>query len=56
MKKINFQDGTKTKNAVVVINEEEHQVIPAQYQGTTPLSAFNLNNMQNNIENAINRC
>ena len=54
MQKINFQDGTKIKDAVVTINEQEYVVIPAQYLGTTPLSRFNLNKMQDNIEKAIN--
>ena len=55
MDKIPFQDGTKIKNATVTVNEQEYEVIPAQYQGTTPMSAFNLNKMQDNIENAINK-
>lgn len=54
MQKINFQDGTKIKDAVVTINEQEYAVTPAQYSGTTPLSRFNLNKMQDNIEKAIN--
>lgn len=54
MNKVNFQDGTKVKDAVVVIDGQEYTVVPAQYQGTTPLSSFNLNNMQNNVEEAIN--
>ncbi len=54
MQKTNFQDGTKIKDAVVTINEQEYAVTPAQYSGTTPLSGFNLNKMQDNIEQAIN--
>lgn len=53
MDKIPFQDGTKIKNATVTINEQEYEVTPAQYQGTTPMSAFNLNKMQDNIENTL---
>ena len=54
MDKIPFEDGTKISNAKVTINEQEYEVTPAQYQGTTPVSAFNLNKMQDNIEKAIN--
>lgn len=54
MDKIPFVDGTKISNAKVTINEQEYEVTPAQYSGTTPVSAFNLNKMQDNIENAIN--
>lgn len=52
MDKIPFEDGKKLKNATVTIQEQEYEVIPAQYQGTTPVSAFNLNKMQDNIDNA----
>lgn len=54
MKKIPFQDGTKTQEAYVTVNEQNHQVIPAVWTGTTPLKAQNLNKMQDNIEEAIN--
>lgn len=50
MEKINFQAGELVTPAKVIINEVEHQVIPAQYSGTTPLSPFMLNKLQNNIE------
>ena len=53
MDKIPFVDGTKISNAKVTINEQEYEVTPAQYSGTTPVSAFNLNKMQDNIEKAI---
>lgn len=53
MDKIPFVDGTKISNAKVTIDEQEYEVTPAQYQGTTPVSAFNLNKMQDNIEKAI---
>ena len=53
MDKIPFVDGTKIKNATVTVNEQEYEVTPAQYSGTTPVSAFNLNKMQNNIENTL---
>ena len=53
MDKIPFVDGTKISNAKVTIDEQEYEVTPAQYTGTTPMSAFNLNKMQDNIEKAI---
>ena len=53
MNKIPFEDGTKISNAKVTIEGQEYEVTPAQYTGTTPMSAFNLNKMQDNIENAI---
>ena len=52
MDKIPFEDGKKLKNAFVTIDGKEHEVTPAQYQGKTPMSSFNLNKMQNNIDNA----
>ena len=54
MKKIPFEDGTKTQEAYVTINEQNYPVTPAVWQGTTPLKAQNLNKMQDNIEEAIN--
>lgn len=53
MDKIPFVDGTKTQEAYVTINEQNYPVTPAVWTGTTPVSALNLNNMQNNIEEAI---
>lgn len=55
MDKIPFVDGTKISNAKVTINEQEYEVTPAQYSGTTPVSAFNLNKMQDNIEDEFNK-
>lgn len=54
MDKIPFEDGTKTQEAYVTINEQDYNVTPAVWQGNTPLSSFNLNKMQDNIEDAIN--
>ena len=54
MKKIPFEDGTKTQEAYVAIDEQNYQVTPAVWSGNTPLKAFNLNKMQDNIEEAIN--
>lgn len=54
MNKIPFEDGTKTQEAYVTIDEQNYQVTPAVWIGTTPLKAQNLNKMQDNIEEAIN--
>ena len=54
MKKIPFEDGTKTQEAYVTINEQNYQVTPAVWTGNTPLKAMNLNQMQDNVEEAIN--
>lgn len=53
MTKIPFEDGTKTQEAYVTIDGQKHNVTPATWSGNTPLSAFNLNKMQDNIETAI---
>ena len=50
---IQFENGTKTSNAYVEIDGEKHYVVPAQYSGNTPMSAYNLNRMQNNIKTNI---
>lgn len=54
MNKIPFTDGTKTQEAYVTVNEQNYLVTPAVWSGNTPLSAFNLNKMQDNVEEAIN--
>lgn len=54
MDKIPFEDGTKTQEAYVTVNEQNYEVTPAVWNGTVPLSAQNLNKMQDNIEEAIN--
>lgn len=51
--KIQFEDGQKVSDAYVEINGVQHPVVKAQYQGKTPLSARNLNKMQDNMETAI---
>lgn len=53
MEKINFEDGELVKSSYVEIDGKQHQVHEAEYEGTTPLSAFVLNKMQDNIEEAI---
>lgn len=54
MEKINWQNGTLIKEAFIEIDGTEYLVTPRQVEGTTPLSANNLNLMQDNIEDAIN--
>lgn len=44
-----FQNGTLVSNAKVEVDGTVYDVTPAQYEGTTPLSANNLNQMQTNI-------
>ena len=51
--KIQFEDGQKVSDAYVEINGVKHNVTKAQYQGKTPLSARNLNKLQENVGNAI---
>lgn len=53
MNKIPFEDGQKTQEAYVTVNEQNYLVTPAVWQGNTPLSALNLNNMQKNIEDSV---
>lgn len=53
MNKIPFEDGQKTQEAYVNINGQTYNVTPAVWQGNTPLSALNLNNMQKNIEDSV---
>lgn len=53
MEKINFEAGTQVSPAKVTIDNVDHEVTPAEWEGNTPLSPFVLNKMQSNIENAI---
>lgn len=53
MEKINFEDGQLTKKGYVVIDGKEYLINEAQYDGATPLSAYVLNKMQDNIEEGI---
>ena len=50
MIKIPFENGVKSTNAYVTIDGINHDVTDAVYTGDTPLSAENLNQMQENIE------
>lgn len=54
MKKIKFENGTLVSNAKVEVGGIIHDVTPEQYEGTTPLSASNMNAIQDNTEEAIN--
>ena len=54
MDKINFQNGILVAKAKVTINGTVYEVEPEEYEGETPLSAEILNEMQNNVEKAIN--
>ena len=53
MEKINFENGTLISKAKVEVGGTIYDVEPAQYEGTTPLSAQNLNQIQANTEDAI---
>lgn len=53
MEKINFENGTLISKAKVEVGGTIYDVEPAQYEGTTPLSAQNLNQIQANVESAI---
>lgn len=46
---ITFQNGTLVSNAKVEVGGTVYDVTPAQYEGTTPLSANNLNQLQTNL-------
>lgn len=54
MKKKTFQNGTLKSKAYFMNGDVKQEVEEAVWEGTTPLSAENLNDMQNNIEEEIN--
>lgn len=54
MKKKVFQNGTLKSKAYFMDGDVKQEVEEAVYEGTTPLSAENLNGMQDNIEEEIN--
>ena len=54
MKKILFENGQKVSEAKVTIDEVDYAVTPAVWQGNTPISAYNLNRLQDNLEDEIN--
>lgn len=53
MQKITFEDTQVTKKPYVTINETEYEVQDGTYTGGTDLNATTFNNMQDNIETAI---
>lgn len=53
MEKINFEDGELVKKGYVEIDGKQYSVEEAEYKGTTPLSAFVMNKLQDNVENEI---
>lgn len=53
MQKITFEDTQVTKKPYVTINETEYEVQDGTYTGGTDLNATTFNNMQDNIESAI---
>lgn len=46
---VNFENGTLVKGAYVVINGTEYPVVMPEYSGNTPISAENMNKIQNDI-------
>lgn len=54
MNKINFENGTLVEPAKVIINGVTYNVIPEEWSTNTPLSAEILNQLQSNVEDAIN--
>lgn len=54
MKKKVFENGTLKSKAYFMNNGVKQEVEEAVYEGTTPLSSENLNDMQDNIEEEIN--
>lgn len=52
--RIGWQNGTLISKAKVEINGIIYEVEPEEYSGSTPLSAENLIQMEDNTENAIN--
>lgn len=53
MKKITFEDATLTSQAKVTIDGVDHLVTEAEYSGGTDLNANTFNQLQDNVENAI---
>ncbi|MBO7611030.1 MAG: hypothetical protein J6T23_02340 [Elusimicrobia bacterium] len=53
MQKIVFEDTTVVKSPYVIIDGVEHEVYNGTYQGGTDLNANTFNQMQDNIESAI---
>lgn len=53
MKKILFEDATLTSQAKVTIDGVDHLVTEAEYNGGTDLNASTFNELQDNVEEAI---
>ena len=53
LKRIGWEDGTLVSKAKVKVSGQIYDVEPEQYTGTTPLSAANLKEMEDNTEKAI---
>ena len=53
MKKINFTNATVTAQASVEIDSVSHDVTPAVIEGGTLPTPDNMNQLQNNVEEAI---
>lgn len=54
MDKIPFEDGTLVTAGYVEIDGTKYETVQPEYTGKTPLSAYNLKKMQDNIESDIN--
>ena len=54
MKKKVFKNGTLKSKGYFMNGDVKQEVEEAVYEGETPLSAENLNDMQDNIEEEIN--
>lgn len=52
MDKIPFKDGNLVKKGYITIDGIQYEAEPAEYTGEVPLSAYNLNKMQDNMEKA----
>ncbi len=50
MERINFKDGTLKTPGYVVIDGKTYEIVEAEYEGDTPLSAYMMNKLQDNIE------
>lgn len=48
-----FEDGKKISDAYVEIDGKRYPVIMPEYEGKTPISAFNLNKLQNELKELI---
>lgn len=53
MRKIVFEDATLTNQAKVTIDGVDHLVTEAEYNGGTDLNASTFNELQDNVEDAI---